>query len=161
MSTGSTFGLSPGSDGLDPVHNVGRALIDAAAVLAGAADRRARAFGISGAQWTVLIRIGSGVASTATELCRSIGYDSGSMTRMLDRLEALGLIRRTPSDRDGRAAILSLTPGGEALYPHLAPIAVEVLDRHLRGFTRAETALFIDYLERVIANGRGGRAEDS
>lgn len=140
--------------GYDPVHNVGRALIDAAAQMTRAADLRARKIGISGPQWVVLIRIGGGVANTASELCRAIGYDSGSMTRMLDRLEKLGLVHRTPSAEDGRAATLSLTPKGQALYPVLRPIALEVIDAHLRGFTPGEVEQFMGFLGRVIANGQ-------
>ncbi len=154
MSNGETFLLSTSEPNYDPLHNVGRTLIDAAAQLNAAVDERARAFGITGAQWTVLIRIGGGVATTASELCQSIGHDSGSMTRMLDRLEKLGLIRRSPSSKDGRALSLSLTREGERLYPDLRPIAVEVLDRHLSGFTPQEIEQLIGLLERLITNGR-------
>lgn len=138
----------------DPVRNVGRALIDAAASMSGAVDRQARAFGVSGPQWVVLIRIGGGLGETATALCRSLGYDSGAMTRMLDRLVKRGLVRRTASPRDARVATLSLTPAGAALYPQLRPIATGVIDDHLRGFTPEEVARFMDYLDRVVANGR-------
>lgn len=85
----------------NPVHNVGRALIDAASLMTRAVDRRAQEIGITGPQWVVLIRIGGGIGNTATELCRSLGYDSGAMTRMLDRLVRLGLVRRAPSPRTG------------------------------------------------------------
>ncbi|MCP8897437.1 MarR family transcriptional regulator [Shinella daejeonensis] len=119
-----------------------------------AVDRRARAFGITGAQWVVLIRIGGGIGNTATELCRTLGYDSGAMTRMLDRLEKLDLVRRAPSPQDGRVTDVFLSPAGEALYPRLRPIAIDELNRHLKGFSTAEIALFTSFLERVIANGR-------
>ncbi|MCX8995545.1 MarR family transcriptional regulator [Rhizobiaceae bacterium BDR2-2] len=145
----------PSPDGADyhPQHNIGRALIDAAAIMTAAVDRRARSFGISGAQWIVLIRIGGGLAATASDLCRSLGKDSGAMTRMLDRLERQGLVRRLPSPEDGRAARLELTPAGEALYPAIRPIASEVIAGHLRGFSAEESAQFLEFLERVIANG--------
>jgi DNA-binding MarR family transcriptional regulator len=129
-------------------------LIDAAAQMTRAVDHRAQELGITGAQWVVLIRIGGGIGGTASELCRTLGYDSGAMTRMLDRLEKLGLIRRVPSAQDGRVSSLSLTPAGEALYPRLWPIAVEVLNEHLRGFSYEETEKLMVFLKRVVANGR-------
>ena len=157
MTIGETL-LPPVSErGYNPVHNVGRALIDAASLMTRAVDRRAQEVGISGPQWVVLIRIGGGIGNTATELCRSLGYDSGAMTRMLDRLVKLGLVRRAPSPGDGRGATLSLTPVGEALYPRLRPIAVEVIDEHLVGFSPEEIAQFMNYLDRVVANGQAAR----
>lgn len=143
----------------DPTRNVGRALAEAAAQMAQAAALRAGKLGISGAQWIVLIRIGGGIGRTASELCRDIGYDSGSMTRMLDRLVKLGLVRRTASPEDGRVVTLLLTRKGAALYPRLRPIAVEVIDTHLRGFTTEEIECLMGFLDRIIANGRADRAE--
>lgn len=145
----------------DPVHNVGRALIDAAAQMTRAVDRRARQIGISGAQWIILLRIGDGLGKTASELCRTVGYDSGAMTRMLDRLAKSGLIARAPSAEDGRVAAISLTPAGQALHPRLRPIADEVLDEHLQGFTSEEIGQLIGFLERVVANGKGDSDADS
>ena len=43
--------------------------------------------GLTGAQFIILRRIAEGVATTAADLCRVLEYDTGSMTRMLDRLE--------------------------------------------------------------------------
>lgn len=140
----------------DPLRNVGRMLIDAAAQMTRAVDRRAREIGISGAQWVILLRISDGLGGTATELCRTLGYDSGAMTRMLDRLANSGLIAREPSPEDGRVAAISLTPAGQALRPRLRPIADAVLDEHLRGFSAGEVEQFIGFLERVIANGKTG-----
>lgn len=161
MSSRKTLHAPVTEETYDPVRNVGRTLHEAAAQMTHAVDRRARIFGITGAQWMVLIRIGGGVGNTAAELCRTLGYDSGAMTRMLDRLEKLGLIRRAPSPQDGRVTNVFLSAAGEALYPRLRPIAIDELNRHMQGFTTAEIALFTNFLERVIANGgtaNGGTA---
>lgn len=154
---------SPSATGhsYDPLRNIGRALVDAAAALTAAVDRRARAEGISGAQWVVLIRIGESSGKTASELCRILGHDSGAMTRMLGRLEARGLVRRAPCPADGRAALLRLTPAGEALHARLRPMATAVLDAHLRGFLPEETERLQWFLERIVANAEGRPASAS
>jgi DNA-binding MarR family transcriptional regulator len=136
-----------------PAGSIGRLIVDAAAMLSRAIDRRARALGLTGPQWVMLIRIANGMGSTAAELCRTIGYDSGSMTRMLDRLVDQGLIRRDRSDEDRRIVRLSLTDAGEALRPRLGPVAIEVLNQHLQGFTPEEVATLTGYLQRLLANG--------
>lgn len=135
--------------------NVGRLMADVVAMLDRSIDVRAKKIGISGPQWVVLMRIASGAGGTAAELCRSIGYDSGSMTRMLDRLVALDLIRRDRCDRDRRIIRLFLTETGEKLYKDLRPIAVDVLGRHLEGFSHGEIDQLTGFLRRMLKNGGG------
>lgn len=133
--------------------NVGRLMADVVAMLDRAIDVRAKRIGITGPQWVVLMRIACGSGGTAAELCRSIGYDSGSMTRMLDRLVALDLVRRERSDRDRRIVRLSLTKAGGRLFKDLRPIAVDVLERHLRGFSAGEVEQLTGFLFRMLRNG--------
>jgi DNA-binding MarR family transcriptional regulator len=76
------------------------------------------------------------------------------MTRMLDRLEEKGLIRRVRSSKDRRIACLELTEEGRDLYPLLPPVAIKVLNAHLKGFTFEEVALFKDFLNRMRANSQ-------
>lgn len=134
-------------------HNLGRLAVDVASGLSRAVDRRAKQFGITGPQWVVLVRISSGVKSSATELCRELNYDSGSMTRMLDRLVDLGLIRRIRSEEDRRLVRLELTEEGQKLSLHLPPIAIDVLNLHTKGFTREEMNQLMGFLERLLNNG--------
>ena len=108
--------------------------------------------GITGAQWVILMRIARGCATTAAELCRFGHCDTGSMTRMLDRLEEKGLIRRVPSSRDRRITHLELTEAGQDLLPHLPPVAVKVLNAHLKGFSRTELDQLKGFLNRIRAN---------
>jgi DNA-binding MarR family transcriptional regulator len=136
-----------------PAGSIGRLIADAAAMLSRAIDRRAQEVGLTGPQWVMLMRIAHGMGSTAAELCRTIGYDSGSMTRMLDRLVDQGLIRRDRSDEDRRIIHLSLTEAGEALRPRLSPVAIEVLNQHLQGFSAEEVATLTSLLHRLLANG--------
>jgi MarR family transcriptional regulator, multiple antibiotic resistance protein MarR len=107
---------------------------------------------ITWAQWGILLQIANGKAETAAELCRNTGCDTGSTTRMLDRLEQKGLLRRERSTEDRRIVHLRLTEAGKELYPQLPEIALKVLNRHLNGFTRSELELFKSFLRRMIAN---------
>src|SRR6476646_1522928 len=84
-----------------------------------AMDRELAQFDISAPQLIVLASVANKEADSASELCRSISYDPGAMTRMIDRLEQKGLIRRAPHPDDRRATNLELTAAGKALYPQL------------------------------------------
>ena len=57
-------------------------------------------------QFAVLKHLAEGSARTAADLCRFLQYDTGAMTRILDRLEQKGLVRRERSREDRRAVVL-------------------------------------------------------
>lgn len=136
----------------NPEDSIGRLIADVSGRLLAAFDEEMTGMGITGAQWVILMRIANGCGSTAAELCRFSRYDTGSMTRMLDRLEEKGLIRRVRCSKDRRVMRLELTDEGRDLYPLLPPVAVKVLNTHLKGFTREEVDLFKGFLHRMRAN---------
>ncbi|PWV59137.1 MarR family winged helix-turn-helix transcriptional regulator [Plasticicumulans acidivorans] len=110
------------------------------------------AYDITAAQWVILMLLGHGHARTAAELARCLGSDTGSMTRMIDRLEDKGLIGRQRSASDRRVVLLALSASAEALLPQLPVAAVNVLRHFLRGFTVDEYAQLTQLLRRVLAN---------
>jgi MarR family transcriptional regulator, multiple antibiotic resistance protein MarR len=131
-------------------HLVGRAR---SAMLAGL-DAELERFGLTGAQFAVLKYVADGIADTAADLCRTLHYDTGSMTRMLDRLEEKSVLRRERCTEDRRVVYLLITETGHELLPQLREAALYVLARHLRGFSAEETTKLKQYLIRMIENGQ-------
>jgi DNA-binding MarR family transcriptional regulator len=131
-------------------HLVGRAR---SALLTGL-DSELAPFGLTGAQYAVLKYVADGTADTAADLCRTMHYDTGSMTRMLDRLEEKSVLRRERCTEDRRVVFLRITASGNELLPQLREAAVHVLARHLRGFSPEESASLKQYLIRMIENGQ-------
>ena len=108
---------------------------------------------VTSAQLIVIVNLaGRECATSASELCKGISYDAGAMTRMLDRLEAKGLVRRTRSPDDRRLVNLELTQAGKAAYPRLREISMRVLNHSLRDFTVAEAHQLEGLLRRVLRN---------
>jgi DNA-binding MarR family transcriptional regulator len=103
-------------------------------------------------QWGVLVMILMERGDTAAVLSRGMECDTGSMTRMLDRLEAKELIVRTRSTDDRRRVQIDLTPAGKKKAERLVKAIVTVLNRHLDGFSRDELELFKGFLRRMLAN---------
>ena len=81
-----------------------------------------------------------------------VSYDPGAMTRMLDRLERKGLLRRARCGNDRRKVILELTPEGKAVYPKLIASYVNVLNRFMHGFTKTEAHQLETLLSRMLVN---------
>lgn len=139
----------------NPEDSIGRLIAEASRQILAALDEELlhRGTGITAAQWAILMRVSRGCASTAAELCRYSRYDTGSMTRMLDRLEEKGLIHRERSSKDRRITLLELTEAGRDLLPQLPPVAIKVLNAHLKGFSQAELDQLKGFLNRIRANG--------
>jgi DNA-binding MarR family transcriptional regulator len=119
-------------------------------------DKRLAPLEMSAAQWIIVANLaaGPGEPKSASDLCKVISYDAGAMTRMLDRLEAKGLIRRTRSSQDRRLLNLELTEEGRAAYPRMREIAMNVANRFLRGFTKAEARQLESLLNRMVDNAQ-------
>ncbi len=117
-----------------------------------ALDRELAKFDISAPQLIVLAYVANKEADSAASLCKSISYDPGAMTRMIDRLQEKGLIRRVPNPEDRRATNLELTAAGKALYPQLLSAKETVQAQFLRGFSRDEARLLERLLNRLLEN---------
>ena len=135
-------------------HLIGRAR---SALLTGL-DAELEPFGLTGAQFAVLKNVADGVAETAADLCRTMHYDTGSMTRMLDRLEEKSVLRRERCTQDRRVVYLRITDSGNELLPQLRSAAVRVISSHLAGFAPAEVDTLKQFLARMIENGQPQRS---
>ncbi|CAM5592070.1 MarR family winged helix-turn-helix transcriptional regulator [Streptomyces abikoensis] len=75
---------------------------------------------------------------TPAELMRSSMVTSGAITQRLDRLEARGLVSRSPSASDGRSVVVALTAAGRELIDAALPDHVTTEARLLAALTAAE-----------------------
>jgi DNA-binding MarR family transcriptional regulator len=117
------------------------------------ADKRLAPLELSAAQFIIIANLAAASEPlSASDLCKGISYDAGAMTRMLDRLESKGLIRRNRSAHDRRLMHLELTEEGRAAYPRMREISLAVANRFLRGFTRAEVRQLEGFLNRMLEN---------
>lgn len=64
------------------------------------------------------------------ELGEKIVLSKSNLTRVCDRLEARGLIRREPCTDDGRGVFATLTNDGEALRRRIWPVYRAAIERH-------------------------------
>ncbi len=107
---------------------------------------------LTGVQWGPLLIIHLGVGDTAADIARWACVDTGAVTRMLDRLEGKGLVRRSPCPHDRRVMRLALTPDGERLCREI-PFGLARVGNHLlRGFSRDEFETLKSLLGRMLAN---------
>jgi MarR family transcriptional regulator, multiple antibiotic resistance protein MarR len=117
-----------------------------------AVDRELAPLDMTAAQFSILSHLVHKELDSASGLCKGLDYDPGAMTRMIDRLEAKGLLRRVRSREDRRAVDLELTAEGEAAFPRMEARVVGVLNRFLKGFSKTEARQLEDMLMRMLGN---------
>jgi DNA-binding MarR family transcriptional regulator len=82
-------------------------------------------YGITGEDWSVLSSLRlrkEGKLTSPGALARDLELSSGAMTSRLDRLEALGLVRRLPDPADRRGVRVQLTDEGRAAWDAAAEV---------------------------------------
>jgi len=80
-----------------------------------------RGLGLTPAQFDIIATLGNTAGMTCRELGERTLITKGTLTGVLDRLEARGLVRRGPSDADRRQVSVSLTPAGTRLFGRVFP----------------------------------------
>jgi MarR family transcriptional regulator for hemolysin len=135
-------------------------IMDVARMLRTYADQRARQFGISRAQWTVLIRLHLCEGLKQSELAEILDLQPISLTRLLDRLAQNGLIERRPDPNDRRANRLYLTPAARPLLDELAALGNDMMNDVLAGLDGKAHARLLGDLHKMKDNLRAaiGRA---
>jgi len=108
-------------------------IMDVARMLRTYADQRARQFGISRAQWVVLIRLDRSEGLKQSELAEILDLQPISLTRLLDRLAENGLIERRADPNDRRANRLFLTSAARPLLEQLTKLGAEMMETVLDG----------------------------
>ena len=135
--------------------------MDVARLLKTYADQRARQFGISRAQWAVLVRIGRHEGLKQTELADMLDLQPISLTRLLDRLAGNGLIERRADPNDRRANRLYLTPAAKPLLDQLADLGADMMETVLGGISTASIERMLKELGAVKDNLRSAIARNT
>jgi DNA-binding MarR family transcriptional regulator len=108
--------------------------------------------GFTAAQWPILRAVADDKTPIAADLCRKLNYDTGSMTRMLNRLEQKGVIVREPSSEDRRVVRLRMTPAGRRVYPKLRDAVIGVLNQLVSGISEEDIRHTLELMRRMLTN---------
>ena len=108
-------------------------LNDVARMLRTYADYKAAQFGITRAQWVVLVRLDRSEGLKQSELADVLELQPISLTRLLDKLSDSGLIERRADPVDRRAKRLFLTAAARPLLEKLGELGEDLMATALVG----------------------------
>ena len=86
------------------------------------------------------------------ELANRLTLSRGGLTKLADRLEAAGLLRREPAQDDGRGLYAVLTQAGEEMLRRMWPVYSRVLRQtFVEAISAEEAAVIAAALDRATA----------
>ena len=131
------------------IHQVGGRLFDR---LLAEADIDA----FNGAQGRILYVLWQEEGVSISRIARQTGLANTTLTSMLDRMAAAGLIRREDTPGDRRSQRIVLTEKARALREDYDRISQRMNGLYYAGFSEAEYAQLEGYLLRILENLEGG-----
>lgn len=108
-------------------------IIDVARLLRTYADQGAASFGMTRAQWAVLVRLERAEGLKQSELADMLDIQPITLTRLVDRLCDNGLIERRSDPHDRRAKRLYLTPAARPVLERLHALGEVLMDDVIAG----------------------------
>jgi MarR family transcriptional regulator for hemolysin len=118
-----------------------------------AVDRRLQPFGLTEATWLPLIHLARAPEPMRQkDLAALLALDGSSVVRLLDALEASGLIERRVEDADRRAKTIWVTSRGMAIAERVEAASLEVRNATLVGLSAADIETATRALEQVCQN---------
>ena len=115
-------------------------------------DKELAALEVTSAQFVIIANVLKGHAKSACELCSFMDYDRGAMSRMIDRLESKGLLRRVALPHTRRTMALEVTAAGKEAFPKMQACLARVLNRLLNGVTKTHVREVERTLKQMLAN---------
>jgi len=115
-----------------------------------AADLRLQPYALTEATWLPLIRIARApTPPRQKDLAESMSLDGSSVVRLLDNLEAAGLVRRREGEHDRRAKVIVLTPRGREIADQVEAISRRIRRDALAGLPAKDIETATRVLEHV------------
>lgn len=132
----------PNSDLLLLLNDVGR-------MVRTEADRRARVHGMTRAQWVILSRLERQPGLSQKELAEILEVEPITVARLLDRLQARGMVERRPDPADRRVWRLHLLPDAGPALADLAGQRDALVDHLTAGLDEATVNILTGALARM------------
>jgi DNA-binding MarR family transcriptional regulator len=136
----------------DQTKRVAFALYDTARLLRKTIDQKVRGIGMSHAQWAILAAVARSDGPRQVDLASEMDLEPITVARMIDRLEAAGLVERRADPGDRRARRLYLKPDATPTLHSLKALGEEMMAEAMAGISKDDIDTAVGVLERMRCN---------
>ena len=138
----------------NPDHHFIFALADLQRAVRAYADQQAARYGITRAQWAVLVKVHREEGLQQAKLAKLLDIQPITLTRLVDKLSESGLVERRADANDRRVNRLYLTPAARPLMAKLRALRDEINQTALSHLKPAEADHLVAQLEQIKENVR-------
>jgi len=111
-----------------------------------------RPLGLSVHEWRVLSALAEKDGQTVTQVAEATVLDRTGLGRLLEQMEAAGLVERMIAPDDGRAVLIRLASGGKRRYAAAWPRVSAHYAQLLNGISDKDFKTLMQALRRIKAN---------
>lgn len=137
---------------MDIDHDTGYSVTLTARAFVRVAEARLRPLGLGVAHVPVLVALAEEGALTQREIARRTHVEQPTAAALLQRMDAAGLIERSPDPRDRRATRISLSTHAHVVLPEALHLLGQANTAATAGLSAAQIDVLHDLLWRVLAN---------
>jgi DNA-binding MarR family transcriptional regulator len=116
---------------------------------------------LSFTQWLALRLVNDRVVDNSAGIARMLCHNSGAVTRLVDQLEARGLMERQRDSGDRRIVRLATTPAGVAATESVNPRMIGMWNELLDEFSHSEIETLLSLLGRLVTRLEADEAKES
>lgn len=136
----------------EPEGAFGFLLHDVARLLRGHFNRQVQALGLTQAQCRVILHLSRNEGIQQVALAEILEVQPITLARLLDKLQAAGLVERQRDPSDRRAFRLYLTASAHPLLAQIWSLAAATRAESVRGLSEADLARFFAILHTMKEN---------
>ena len=133
-------------------YQLGSLIHDAARLIRKRFEQQATEYGLSSAQWRLLIHVIKQGAVPQARLSELLEIEPISVSRLVDRMETAGWVARKADPADRRIKNIVATPRTHAVKGALRDLVAQVYDEALAGIAPAERAILLTGLATISEN---------
>ena len=135
--------------GTSDISSISWLLADASRLIRKLADRRLGTIGVTRAQWQALANLRRIGPMTQAALAEMMEVETATIARLIDRLEAAGLIERKAEAQDRRVKLVTMTEKAAALMDEMGVIGQKLRDDMLVDLSPSELEALIASLTTI------------
>jgi len=135
--------------GKSDISSISWLLADASRLIRKLADRRLGTIGVTRAQWQALANLRRMGPMTQAALAEVMEVETATIARLIDRLEAAGLIARKAEAQDRRVKLVTMTDKATAIMDEMGVIGQKLRDDMLVDLSPSELEALIGTLTTI------------
>ncbi len=137
---------------LDGTERLGFLIHDAARLMRKRFETLGAAYGLSAAQWRLMVRLVKEEGVAQARLAELLEIEPISVSRLIDRMAESGWVERRQDANDRRVRMIFPTDKSRKAFGEVKGVAVEVFEQAMAGLSHEERRATIHGLTTIVEN---------